>query len=644
MTSLAYAEPADRQALKARLADADISVLLMVLVQLTGDTSLLDRLSPHLGKPGTFTHALTPAMVEEVLDRLATALEQGVEPQIDTATLRRMMSSFVGEPISDRYLPMLLQDLGFAAAPAPFAKANAKTRSRRDRFKVLIVGAGASGICAGIMLKRAGIAFEIIERNDDVGGVWHENTYPGCGVDSANHLYCYSFALNHAWSRYYVKQPELRDYLRDCARDYGLTPHITLGREVVSLRYDEATCLWHSTVREPNGTVSERIVNAVISSVGQLNRPAIPAIAGLESFAGPTMHTARWRDDVVLKGKSVAMIGTGASGMQVGPAIADDVARLTIYQRSAPWVLPRHNYHNTVTDNVKWVLANVPHYAQWYRFLLFWAYGDGVHPALMREEGWDRQDSISARNAEIRELWTQYVKQEVGDLPDLYAKVLPDYPPYGKRSLRDNDWYSTLRRPHVALANTGIDRIVPDGIVDRTGVHHPTDVIIFATGFEASRMLYPMQVIGRDGSDLRALWGDDDPRAYLGITVPKFPNLFLTYGPNTNLAHGGSIIFQAECQVHYIVQSLELLLASDADALEVTQDAHDAYNEELDQVLAKMVWSHEGTTNWYKNAKGRITTNSPWPLVEYWHRTREPDPKALTLFKSAAKTAPGDHT
>lgn len=338
MTNLARTETLDREALKSRLADADLALLLMVLVQLTGDVSQLERFGPHLGKPGEFQHHLPPELADELLERLAEVLERGgVAPKLAPATLQRMMSVFVREAVSDRYLPMLLEDLGFVTPPVPLSRADLATRARRDTFKVLVIGAGASGVCAGIMLARAGIGFEIIERNDDVGGVWHENTYPGCGVDSANHLYSYSFALNHAWSR--VKQDELRDYLRNCAKDYGLMPSIRLRHEVLSLRYDEPSCLWHCDIRKPDGTTETRVVNAVVSSVGQLNQPAIPDLKGLDSFAGPTMHTARWRHDVDLKDKGVAMIGTGASGMQVGPAIADEVAHLTIFQRSAPWVL-----------------------------------------------------------------------------------------------------------------------------------------------------------------------------------------------------------------------------------------------------------------------------------------------------------------
>jgi len=624
------------EAVRAALADADISVLLMVLVQLTGDMALLDRYAPLLGKPGEFTHSIPPDMVDELLDRLTQRLTRGgpAPDSIDPAVLRRMMAAFVGEDISDSYMPMLLEDLGFVTPEPPLARAGGDAAGRAAGFNVLIVGAGASGICAGISLKQAGIPFEIVERNDDVGGVWHENTYPGCGVDSANHLYCYSFELNHNWSRYYVKQPELRDYLRDCAVKYGVMEHVRLRQEVLALRYDEGEALWHATIRQADGSERHVAAHAVISSVGQLNRPAYPRLEGIDAFQGVSMHTARWKHDVDLAGKSVAMIGTGASGMQVGPAIADEVGRLTIFQRSAPWVLPRHNYHNTVTENVKWVLANVPYYARWYRFLLFWAYGDGVFPLLGIDPDWREPGSISARNAEIRKLWTKYVESEVGDLPELYAKVLPDYPPYGKRSLRDNDWYSTLRREHVELVNTSIAEIVADGIVDRNGRHYPADVIVYATGFEASRMLFPIDVTGRGGVKLRDLWGDDDPRAYLGITVPGFPNLFLTYGPNTNLAHGGSIIFQAECQVHYITACLAMLIEGGYDAMECTRKAHDDYNAAVDETLSRLVWSFEGVTNWYKNARGRVTTNSPWSLVDYWHMTRQPDPAAYTFVKT----------
>ncbi|MAU19370.1 MAG: 4-hydroxyacetophenone monooxygenase, partial [Martelella sp.] len=546
-----------------RLSDADPSALVMVLVQLTGDMALLDHYGPMLSKPGAFEHSIPDGDMQALLSRLADVLLDPchVEPDITPDQLHRMMNVFCREEVSARYLPMLFEDLGFKPTPEHFENASPKARARAEKFNVLVIGAGASGINAGIKLNEAGIPYEIIERNEDVGGVWHENTYPDCGVDSANHLYCYSFALNHNWSRYYVRQEELKSYLRDCALRYDVLKHVRFQQEVLSLRYDNEEKLWHAVIRMPDGTTRTASAHAVISSVGQLNQPMIPEIKGLEDFRGEQMHTARWNHDYDFTGKNVAMVGTGASGMQTGPATARIAKHLTIYQRAAPWVIPRHNYHNLVTDNVKWVLANVPHYARWYRFLLFWAYGDGIHDALVRDPAWKgRKDAISQRSADIRKEWTKYIDEVMADRPDLRAKVLPDYAPFGKRSLRDNGWFETLKRDNVELNNDGIDHIEANAIVDKAGRRTPVDVIIWATGFHASRMIYPMEVVGAHGKSLRELWGDDDPRAYLGICVPDFPNFFITYGPNTNLAHGGSIIFQAECQVHYIVECLEMLL------------------------------------------------------------------------------------
>lgn len=640
MNNRPLAAPSPRHAeLVARLADAEPSALLMVLVQMTGDMALLDHYAPMLSRPGEFSHTIPDADMTRLLERLADVLlDPGhTAPTPGRDDLHRMMNAFCKEEVSAQYLPMLFEDLGFVPAPRPLQDADTLTRARAAGFRVLVIGAGVSGICAGIKLREAGIAFEMIERQEDVGGVWNENTYPDCGVDSANHLYCYSFAMNHDWSRYYVRQQELQQYLRDCATRFGLMEHIRFRHEAVSLVYDPGSALWHCTIRGGDGQERATSYNAVVCSVGQLNQPAIPPVPGLDSFTGTQMHTARWNHDYDFTGKRVAMIGTGASGMQAGPALAGIVAQLTIFQRSAPWVIPRHNYHNLVTENVKWTLANVPHYAAWYRFLLFWAYGDAVHAALIRDPEWQgRTLSISARNAAIRDLWTRYIDEVMADRPDLLAKVLPDYPPFGKRSLRDNGWFSTLKRDNVALVDKGVARIDGPSIIDRSGKAHPVDAIVWATGFHASRMVYPMEVVGATGTSLRDLWGDDDPRAYLGICVPDFPNFFLTYGPNTNLAHGGSIIFQAECQVHYILQCLETLFERGKAAMDCTRAAHDAYNERLDDVLSRMVWTHPGVTNWYQNRQGRVTTNSPWRLVEYWEMTRNPDPAAF-VFTDPAK-------
>jgi 4-hydroxyacetophenone monooxygenase len=268
----------------------------------------------------------------------------------------------------------------------------------------------------------------------------------------------------------------------------------------------------------------------------------------------------------------------------------------------------------------------VPNYARWYRFLLFWPGAAGLLPSLVVDPAWPHQDrSINESNEGQRLVFTQYMEEQVDDDPELLEKVLPRYPPFGKRMLQDNGgWLSTLKREDVDLVTSGIAEITRDAVIDEDGERHPVDVIIFATGFHANRFLWPMEIVGREGARLSEVWGDD-PKAYLGITVPGFPNLFCLYGPGTNLAHAGSIIFHSECQVRYVMGCFKALLERGRRAMDCRQDVHDAYDARLQEALSRMVWSHPGVGSWYKNSKGRVTTTSPWRLLDYWRWTKAPD-------------------
>ena len=495
-------------------------------------------------------------------------------------------------------------------------------------FKVLIIGAGMSGLCMAIKLREAGIPFQLIEKNDTVGGTWYENRYPGCGVDTPNHFYSFSFDPNHDWTQHFSKRDELWSYLERCADTYDIRRHVTFNTEVTTVRYDTDRRRWQVTIKPVIGPEQTLEANVVVSAVGQLNRPSIPEIPGLDRFQGPAFHTAQWDSTVELEGRRVAMIGTGASGMQTGPSIADTVKHLTIFQRTPHWAAHNPNYHATVSEGKKWVLKNVPFYAKWYRFQLYWASADGLHASLQMDPNWHMPDlSLNEANQQSRETLIAHIKNEIGDNPELLAKVVPPYPPYGKRMLRDNHWYRMLTQPHVDLISESIDHIVEDGIVTSDGNKHPAEVLILATGFQAGRMMQPMAVHGQDNVTLTELWGDDNPRAHIGITVPKFPNLFLLYGPNTNLGHGGSAIFHTECQVRYIMTCLRELIETGHQVMECRQEPHDTYNEKVDEAHRNMVWAHRGVRNWSKNASGRVTTNSPWRLVDYWKMTAELNPE-----------------
>jgi 4-hydroxyacetophenone monooxygenase len=289
-------------------------------------------------------------------------------------------------------------------------------------------------------------------------------------------------------------------------------------------------------------------------------------------------------------------------------------------------MVPNPNYHRRVGAAKKWLLRHVPYYGRWYRFLLFWPGSDGLWPSLVLDPAWPHKDrSINAANEEMRIAFTEYMRQQLGDRPDLLSKVVPTYPPFGKRMLQDNgSWLAALKRDNVELVTDRIERISPYGPVCQGGSEYPVDVIVYATGFHANRFLWPMEITGRGGVRLREMWGED-PRAYLGITVPRFPNLFCLYGPATNLAHAGSIIFHSECQVRYIMGCFRALLSGGYATLECKQTVHDAFNRRLDETHARMVWTHPGVSSWYKNAAGRVTTTSPWRLADYWRWTQVPD-------------------
>ncbi len=381
----------------------------------------------------------------------------------------------------------------------------------------------------------------------------------------------------------------------------------------------------------PDGGTETLVVDAVISAVGQLNRPKMPAIEGRESFAGPSFHSARWDDSVKLDNQRVAVIGTGASAIQLIPEVADRAEELLVFQRTPNWFVPAPDYHATLSDDTHWLMDHVPNYSQWYRFWLFWRLSEGILSAAEVEPGWSGDPrAVGARSDELRQLLTMYLEFTFGDDPELLAQVVPQYPPLAKRMLLDNGvWPNTLKRDDVQLITDPIDRINAEGVVTADGRTHPVDVIIYATGFEASKFLMPMQVRGRDGADLHERWAED-PHAYLGITVPGFPNLFCLYGPNTNLVANGSIIFFSECEVRYTLGCLRLLLETGHQWLDCKPDVYEAYGEWVDVGNANMAWGASDVNSWYKNPAGKVTQNWPTSLLEFWSRTCQPDPDDYT--------------
>ena len=620
------------------LLDVSIPTLMLSLVHMSGDPALIRG---DLRPAGLFLNEVQGYMSEEdkaaarkiALEVIADYRDRGCpEPEpIGADLLQEMMQWLVCEPVAEEYVPMLGEEMeldGRDARAIPTLDA-----ATREEFGVVVIGCGESGLLAGIRLKEAGIPFTIVEKNTGVGGTWWQNTYPGARVDVGNHFYCYSFESTDQWTHFFAEQPELQSYFQRVMDKYDIGGHVLWETEVTEASWDDASATWTVVARDSNGATTTLSARAVISAVGQLNRPHLPAIPGQERFSGPAFHSSEWDHSVDLRGKRVALIGAGASGFQIAPAIADHVENLTVFQRTAQWMFPNPNYHAEVGPGVQWALRHLPFYGRWYRFLLFWPGCDKGLDAARVDPGYpDQQRAVSELNEITRIMFTEWITSQVGDDPALVAKVLPDYPATGKRTLQDNgSWPRTLTRDNVELVRTGVARIDPDAVVTDDGVRYGADVIVYATGFQANRMLWPMTIIGRDGEALRDRWGER-PSAYLGITVPGYPNLFCMYGPGTNLAHGGSLIFHSECQMRYITGCLKLLISEGRRSLEPRADKAQEWHDKSQQEMRKLVWSQPSVKHsFYKNAFGEVYILSPWRLVDYWTWTREPDPNDFVI-------------
>jgi cation diffusion facilitator CzcD-associated flavoprotein CzcO len=491
--------------------------------------------------------------------------------------------------------------------------ASASTVTPRARTpRVAIVGSGFSGVAAAVELQRRGVtSFTLFERSDELGGVWRDNTYPGAACDVPSHLYSFSWAPNPDWTLRFAPQHEIRDYLHRVAREHGLLQHCRFGTEVVRAVWSDATATWD--VHLGSGEVVE--VDVVVTGTGQLGRPAVPRLPGIADFAGAHFHSARWDHDLDLTGRRVVVVGTGASAIQFVPHVAEDADHVTVVQRSAPWVVRKGDRRYTPLE--RRAFSVVPGYAAAHRAYLY-VRSEGRWPAFSG-------NPLGARAA--TRLARRHLERAVDDR-ELRDRLLPDHPLGCKRVLQSNDWYPALARDDVDLVEGTVERVESDAVVLTDGTRLPCDTIVWGTGFATTEFLAPMEVVGRDGTTLDDAWCDG-AEAHLGITVAGFPNLFLMYGPNTNLGHN-SIIFMLECQARYIGQAVRTMVDRDLASVEVRTDVHRRFNDSLQRRLRESVWA-AGCDSWYVDEHGRIVNNWVGTTLEYRWRTRrfEPDDHVL---------------
>jgi cation diffusion facilitator CzcD-associated flavoprotein CzcO len=466
---------------------------------------------------------------------------------------------------------------------------------------IAVIGTGFGGLAAVIELKKQGHDdIVVLEKADDVGGVWRENTYPGAACDVPSPFYSFSFEPNPRWPHRFSRQPAILDYMRMVADKYDVRRHVRFGTEVTAASYDESTGRWTIDLATADGADEQLVVDVLVSAVGQLSRPAFANIPGRETFSGESFHSAEWRHDVDLAGKRVAVIGTGASAVQFVPVIQPDVEQLTLFQRSAPYIIPRPDRKFSALHHK--VFERVPATELAERFTWY-----GVVETL--SVAWVYAPPLAAT---IKAVSKRHMKKQTKARPGLFEKVWPDYPVGCKRILFSDNYLPALAQPNVEVTSEPITAITPTGVVTADGTEHQVDVIIWGTGFKATEFLAPMKIAGLAGRELHEEWADG-AHAYYGMTVPEFPNLFIMYGPNTNTG-GGSIIYFLEAQASYLGKYVAHL-AGAGGPLAVRPEVEQAYDDRIQARLGGSVWSQ--CTSWYRTASGRITTN--WPLlgIEY---------------------------
>lgn len=619
---------ADGPELRAALKAANLQTLLMVYVHLTHDESMLEIFKSHIHPPYTNPGYQIPQdciddLHEKLLHVLTTpGAAHSDEPSVEL--MQKMMSVGVGEPVDDVFIPMVIEQAGFERKPARVK--NAKRTPPPPGFKVLVIGAGLTGIAAGIELERAGYDHVIIEKNEDVGGTWWKNRYPGVGVDTPSHFYSYSFEISPEWNHYHPHGADMREYFRSVADKYDVRRNIRFQTIVHSLIFDEDAAVWNVTVEDVKSGKREVIkANAVFNAFGTTDRWNLPEIPGIDSFKGIITHSADYDESIDLKGKKVAVIGTGASSAQIVSTIADEVDELVVFMRTKHWMINNPEVTEEVPEPVKWALRHIPGYKEWFRFRVFWFAADGLYPNVVKDPSYPEDGiAVSDLNEGVRQYALSHMHQKLEGRPDLIEKLTPDFPIFSKRIIMDAGWYDALKQPHTILETTGIAQILPNGIRTNDGKEYDFDVIVCATGFRMQSFVQELEIKGRDGHDLAVDWADEEERAYLGTMIPGYPNYFLASGPNSGPSHAGGVNIVSEAQVNYVIECLDLMIAKGARTIEPTDEAFIRHNKLIDDQMKHMIWSHPKSKSYYQNSKGRVV--GPWPfrLVDFWNEMQVP--------------------
>jgi len=616
----------DPDELRDNLRQADPGVLVAVLAQLTGDASVIDRFGPsisHVPDPPERAGVTDPdtaaALVEAIVEALDSA--RGAGAADDRELFTRLLPLALGSEVDDEHVDLLLEQGGFVLSRPTLPR----TVPIPDTVNVAIIGAGLAGIIAALAAADAGVAYEIFDRNDEVGGTWLTTTYPGIGVDTPSAYYSLSREVNPDWSSYYPEGAEYQAYLVALADKHGLREHIRFRTEVEALWWDEDRQQWQIQSVDGDGNRDVSYARVVVTAAGYLNRPRWPELPGRDTFAGTSIHSAQWDPSLDLTGKRVAIIGAGCTAVQIVDACVDEVEHLTVFQRQPHWVAPRKRLTDDVPEHRRYLGRHLPYYANWNRLKSYWATADNNYPIILQDPEWAKDHlSISPANDVLLQMCLEYIDRTFGAGTELAKKVTPDFAPYGKRIIRDpGGYYAALTREHVDVEASEPAAVNADGIVTADGRQIDLDVIIYATGYHLD-FLSTLDIRGRGGKKLADEWGDS-PRSYRGGTVPGFPDLFINSAPNYSPGHGAGANFSMEVMAHYIIECLQLMALRGATTIEVTQQAYHDYVAGIDEAMAGTVWCHTPNAHtYYRSGSGRVVVATPYRLVDMWQQHRAP--------------------
>ncbi|WP_158726629.1 flavin-containing monooxygenase [Tomitella fengzijianii] len=497
-------------------------------------------------------------------------------------------------------------------------------------FSVAIVGGGFAGLAMAMQLEQLGVPYRLFERRAEVGGVWSINRYPDARVDTLSAIYQFGFEKKYAWTEHFARQSEVRGYLDHVAHEHGIEDKIRFGHDVRDAWYDENADEWHLSIEVDGKRTVEHTAQVVVTASGLFATPKALDIPGIETFGGRVLHTTEWDESIEYQGRRVAVIGNGSTGVQILARLADDAESVAVCQRTPQWIMPRPGYGAPIEDELRWLIDAMPCYWNWDKFVAGMSSTD-LYEQLLVDHEWIRAGGqVSERNDALRAVLEGYIAQQVGGREDLIGRLIPDYPPMTRRPVVDNDWYASLTRENVELVTEGIESIDETGLRFADGSHREVDLIVTAVGFQAQKYLWPTRYRGRGGRTLEEAWAEEGAKAYLGMTVPDFPNLFMLYGPNSQpVASGTGLPCWFEIWTRYIGEALVMMLEGGHSAMSVRPEVFEKYNSLIDDEARRLVYLLDDSAfkkNYYVNDWGRLQSLAPFTGEHLFSMSANVDP------------------